>query len=274
MKKKNRLVAVLLACCATVCSFSTALQAGAVNLHDEATMTEEEKQIKELCDIVVSCTNAERAKEGLSELATFPLLNELACIRAEEISLSPSETYFSHNRPDGSSCFSLLKAEKEAFKYATSGENIAAGRADPVSTVEQWMKSEGHRKNILGDKYTHIGIGYYYNPDTEYGYYWSMYLIGSYSGSVPAVIEGQYIPGLTLGDVDGSHVINSQDAKQILHYAACRAAGVNIDVVSGFEDAADINGDGVIDARDASIVLAYSAAMGANGSANLEDFIW
>ncbi|MDE6706909.1 MAG: hypothetical protein K2K06_02590 [Oscillospiraceae bacterium] len=271
MKKKNRLVAVLLACCATVCSFSTALQAGAVNLRDEATMTEEEKQIKELCDIVVSSVNAERAKEGLSELATFPLLNELACVRAEEISRPDC---FSHDRPDGSGCFSLLKAEKSAFKYATSGENIAAGRADPVSTVEQWMNSDGHRKNILNDKYTHIGIGYYYSPDAEYNYYWSMYLIGSYSGTEPAVIEGQYIPGLTLGDVDGSHVINAQDAKQILHYAACRAAGVNIDVVSGFEDAADINGDGVIDARDASIILAYSAAMGATGSANLEDFIW
>lgn len=271
MKKKNRLVAVLLACCATVCSFSTALQAGAVNLHDEATMTEEEKQIKELCDIVVSSVNAERAKEGLSELATFPLLNELACIRAEEISRPDC---FSHDRPDGSSCFSLLKAERDAFKYATSGENLAGGRADPVSTVQQLMESPKHRDNILGDKYTHIGIGYYYAPGTTYEYHWAMYLIGSYTSGSPAVIEGQYIPGLTLGDVDGSHVINSQDAKQILHYAACRAAGVNIDVVSGFEDAADINGDGVIDARDASIVLAYSAAMGANGSANLEDFIW
>ena len=159
MKKKNRLVAVLLACCATVCSFSTALQAGAVNLHDEATMTEEEKQIKELCDIVVSSVNAERAKEGLSELATFPLLNELACIRAEEISPSPSKQYFTHTRPDGSNCFSLLKAEKDNFKYSTSGENIAAGRADPVSTVQQWMNSQGHRDNILNDKFTHIGIG-------------------------------------------------------------------------------------------------------------------
>lgn len=273
MKKKNRLAAVLLACCATACSLVSTVQAGAVNLSDEATMTDQEKKIKEYCDIVVNCVNAERAKEGLSELATFPKLNELACVRAEEISMSPSETYFSHVRPDGSMAFSLLKSE--GIRYSMTGENIAAGRADPVAVVDQWMNSKGHRDNILKDKYTHVGIGYYYaGPDSEYEYYWTMYLIGSYSGSEPAVFDTQYIPSRSLGDVDGSHTINAQDAKQILHYVASRAAGIREDVTSGFEDAADVNGDGVIDAIDASIILAYSAAAGASGSANLEDFIW
>ncbi|MDE6004004.1 MAG: hypothetical protein K2G88_01275 [Oscillospiraceae bacterium] len=273
MTKKNRLAAILLACCATICSLGATVQAGAVNLSDEATMTDEEKEIKKLCDTVINCTNAERAKEGLPELATLPVLNELACVRAEEISRTPTETYFSHTRPDGSSCFSLLKSNME-FKYAKVGENIAGGNDDPASTVEQWMNSPAHRENIMKDAYTHIGIGYYHDPNTEYEYYWTMYLVGFYSGTEPRVFPEQYIPGRSLGDVDGSCAVNSNDAKQILHYAASRAAGVEIKVVSGFEDAADVNSDGIIDARDASIILAYSAAAGANGKANLEDFIW
>lgn len=266
MRKKNRLVAVLLACCATVCSLGT-VQAGAVNLHDEATMTEEEKMIKEYCDIVINTVNAERAERGLSELMTFPELNEVTCTRAEELA-----ELFDHYRPDGSICFSALK--EAGIRYSVSAENLAGGRADPVSTVEQWMNSEGHRKNILGEKYTHIGIGYYYLPGSTWEYHWSMFLIGSYEGSEPRVFETQYAPGRALGDVDGSHTINALDAKKILHYSACRAAGVEIDVVSDFVKTADVNGDGVVDARDASVILAYSAAVGAGESAVLEDFIW
>ncbi|MDE5753819.1 MAG: hypothetical protein K2H89_04680 [Oscillospiraceae bacterium] len=266
--KKNKLAAILLACCATVCSLGT-VQAGAVNLHDEATMTEEEKQIKEYCDIVVNCVNNERTERGLSELMTFPELSEITCIRAEELPVK-----FDHTRPDGSMCFSILK--ENGIRYSAVAENLAGGRPDPVSTVEQWMNSEGHRKNILGEKYTHIGIGYYYDADSDWKYHWSMFLIGTYDteSKEPFVFDGQYCPTRELGDADGSHVINSLDAKKILHYASSRAAGVEMGVVHDFIEAADVNGDGIVDARDASAVLAYCAAVGSGENAVLEDFIW
>ncbi|MDE6730359.1 MAG: hypothetical protein K2J71_06240 [Oscillospiraceae bacterium] len=266
--KTNKLAAILLACCATVCSLA-AVPAGAINLHDEATMTEQEKQMKEYCDIVINCVNNERTERGLSQLATFPELSELTYVRAVEI--SGGEDVFSHTRPDGSMCFSILK--ENGVRYSAVAENLAGGRADPVATVDQWMNSEGHRKNILGEKYTHIGIGYYYAPDSDFEYYWSMFLIGTYDSGVPHVFESQYMPSRELGDVDGSHSTDVQDAKKILRYAASRAAGVEMGVVSEFMDVADLNGDGIADARDASAILAYSAAVGSNGSAVLHDYI-
>ncbi|MDE5884553.1 MAG: hypothetical protein K2H29_05685 [Oscillospiraceae bacterium] len=264
--KKNKFAAILLACCATVCSLG-AVQASAINLHDEATMTEQEKQIKEYCDIVINCVNNERTERGLSELATFPELSEVAYIRAEELPV-----LFDHTRPDGTMCFTAIK--EAGIRYSAVAENLAGGRADPVATVEQWMNSEGHRKNILGEKYTHIGIGYYYDPNSDWGYNWSMFLIGTYDGTTPYVFDSQYTPGRELGDVDGSHTVDALDAKKILRYAASRAAGVEMGTVHDFMEVADLNGDGIADAKDASAILAYSAAVGSNGNAVLQDFIW
>jgi len=268
--KKNRVLSGFLACCTVgVSMLGSAINAGAINLHDSALMSEEEKQIKEYCDIAVNLVNNERVfYRGLPEVATFPLLNEVTCIRAEELAQE-----FGHYRPDGSLCFSVVKQAK--IKYGSIAENIAAGRADPASTMQQWMDSKGHRENILNPTYTHIGIGYFYKPETTYTYHWSMFLIMSTKGEEPAVFEGQYIPERWLGDPDGSHETNAADAKMILYYAANRAAGISISTPTGFTEAADINQDGNIDAVDAAAILEYSAAKGAGGdNIQLSDFIW
>ena len=206
--KKKLLVSGLLACCMAVFPMlHTAAAASAVNLHDSALMSDEEKMIKEYCDIAVNLVNNERVFErGLPEVATFPLLNEVTCIRAEELNQE-----FGHYRPDGSLCFSILK--QEGIKYSGVAENIAAGRTDPVSTVDQWMNSKGHRDNIINPAYTHLGIGYYHAPDTTY--YWSMFLISSMKGKEAAVVDSQYIPERWLGDPDGSHETIAADAKWV-----------------------------------------------------------
>lgn len=42
-----------------------------------------------------------------------------------------------------------------------SGENIAYGQKSPEEVMEAWMNSPGHRANILNEKFTTIGVGYY-----------------------------------------------------------------------------------------------------------------
>lgn len=121
---------------------------------------------------VVRLVNAERAKEGLSPLETFDTLDQAAAIRAVEI-----VTKFSHDRPDGSSCFTALNetgANRGAYTY---GENIAAGNATAAATVEQWMNSPGHRANILNPDFTHIGVGYA-SSSGGYRHYWVQMFVG------------------------------------------------------------------------------------------------
>ena len=66
--------------------------------------------------------------------------------------------YFSHNSPVYGSPFDMMKSF--GISYWAAGENIARGYKTPEGVVRGWMNSEGHRKNILKERYTHIGVGY------------------------------------------------------------------------------------------------------------------
>ena len=75
--------------------------------------------------------------------------------------------YFSHNiPPSGYNVFAVL--DKKGYCYAIAGENIGWNNyPDNVATgaVHQaFMKSPGHRSNILGKKWDVIGVGAYKGP--------------------------------------------------------------------------------------------------------------
>ncbi|MDR0223232.1 MAG: CAP domain-containing protein [Oscillospiraceae bacterium] len=102
---------------------------------------------------VLRLTNKERKNNGLSALSgNNATLNSAAMVRAPEII-----ERFSHTRPDDKRCFTAYT--DLGGKYSGMGENIAGGQATPDEVVEDWMDSEGHRKNILNPNYTHLGVG-------------------------------------------------------------------------------------------------------------------
>lgn len=114
----------------------------------------------EMVSQVIELVNEERVAAGKSKLTASAELNQAAAIRAEEITRT-----FSHNRPDGSKCFTAIN--DAGFSYSSAGENIAMGQTDANDVMNSWMNSQGHKSNILGD-FTNIGVGcYYYN-----GYYY------------------------------------------------------------------------------------------------------
>ena len=114
---------------------------------------------------VLMLVNKERHKEGLEPLTGFSLLQQVNDVRAEELT-----EYFSHTRPDGSSCFTAL--DQAGVPYSYAGENIAAGYSDLEAVMAGWMDSSGHRANILNVNFQHIGVGYHYNASSYYRRYW------------------------------------------------------------------------------------------------------
>ena len=131
-----------------------------VPLGPEATATEQHPYIQQIVDLV----NAERTKVGLARLTLDIQLSSAAQISAEE-----QYTLFSHSRPNGSSYRTVL--DENGISYMGCGENVAYGFRNPQAVMQGWMNSEGHKANILQEKFTHIGIGYYVGPN---GYhYWS-----------------------------------------------------------------------------------------------------
>ncbi|MCI8478875.1 MAG: hypothetical protein HFE97_11200 [Oscillospiraceae bacterium] len=128
---------------------------------------------EELAAEVVRLVNIERAKEGLAPLGTYDSLTAAAQIRAPELI-----TLFSHDRPDGSKCYTAMTQTGASKNAYTMGENIAAGNATAAATVEQWMNSPGHRANILNPNYTHIGVGYA-SSSSGYRHYWVQMFVGT-----------------------------------------------------------------------------------------------
>ena len=111
---------------------------------------------------VLNLVNMERAKVSARPLRLSNDLMGAASVRAEEIT-----RYFSHTRPDGSSCFTLVRDRNH-----TMGENIAAGSATPEAVVDQWMNSPGHRANMLNKSFKELGVGHMYKQGSTYGHYW------------------------------------------------------------------------------------------------------
>ncbi|NBE96080.1 CAP domain-containing protein [Nonomuraea sp. KC401] len=46
------------------------------------------------------------------------------------------------------------------FPYSLIAENVAMGYPAAATVLKDWLKSPGHRKNILNCSFTHIGVGY------------------------------------------------------------------------------------------------------------------
>lgn len=125
----------------------------------------EETEITQV-EEVLRLVNEERVQAGLEELELDPALCAAAQVRAGECVSS-----FSHTRPDGSSYKTALSDQGVEKSYV--GENVATGYQDARHVVEGWMKSEGHRANILNTSYCRIGIGLEENTGNRYrGYAW------------------------------------------------------------------------------------------------------
>lgn len=114
---------------------------------------------------VVSRVNSERSKRGLAGLDADQTLMDAAMVRAAEIVL-----YFEHARPNGMTWSSV--------DPKVTGENLARGSASTSKIMGMWMDSQGHRENILRDRFDSIGVAVI---EYEGNYYW-VQLFGSSPG--------------------------------------------------------------------------------------------
>lgn len=133
----------------------------------------EEQTITKLVQLIYQSINVERTTQGLSPLRTSSTLTSLAEEHSKEM---VTFGYFSHDRMPGSRPF-----DWGLDPGAGRGENIfmmpqQSFIPGPILSPEElvneitqgWMKSPGHRENILTNYFTYTGIGiakkgiYYY----------------------------------------------------------------------------------------------------------------
>ncbi len=103
---------------------------------------------------VIELTNARRAENNLPPLEENTKLNYAA---VEKLNDMFNNQYFAHVSPDNLGVSHW--AGDAGYDYLVIGENLALGNfADDADLVQAWMNSEGHRENILNEKYTDIGV--------------------------------------------------------------------------------------------------------------------
>jgi uncharacterized protein YkwD len=102
---------------------------------------------------VVELVNGERAKAGCGAVHSDSRLAAAAQGHSADMA---SRDYFDHTTPDGVDPWERAKA---AGYDTPTGENIAMGQRTAEDVVDGWMKSPGHRANILNCDSRAIGMG-------------------------------------------------------------------------------------------------------------------
>ena len=152
--------------------------------------------LKRIEDGFIGLVNAERASKGLHALTINLHLDDSAVIRAHEIKAS-----FSHTRPNGESCFSLI--DETIYSWTSLGENI--GYTSHVSNetfypseeyftptdeditkvytkmFQAFKNSSGHYANIISPDFKHMGVGVTYAESDYEGipYFYFAHFFGS-----------------------------------------------------------------------------------------------
>ena len=106
---------------------------------------------------LVQLANQQRVRAGLPALRANPRLMRAAQTHAEQTAALRKLAHVlpnaRHPRPED-----RLKAS--GYDWSAFGENLAFGQRSTSEATAEWMKSPGHRKNLLSPNYTELGTGY------------------------------------------------------------------------------------------------------------------
>jgi uncharacterized protein YkwD len=110
---------------------------------------------------ILCLANAERSQRGLVSLRENAKLRSAASGHSSRM---VRDGYFAHTTPDGDTFVDRILAAGYTKRTAgwSLGENLAWGTGDvgtPRGVHDAWMRSSGHRANILKASYRELGIG-------------------------------------------------------------------------------------------------------------------
>ncbi len=103
---------------------------------------------------VIKYTNIERMENNLALLIENQILNNIAKAKAEDMI---KYDYFAHVSPKQEEISDL--AQIFNYDFIIIAENLAyGGFKGDKEIVDAWMKSSGHRENILNPRFKEIGV--------------------------------------------------------------------------------------------------------------------
>ncbi|WP_425287361.1 CAP domain-containing protein [Paramesorhizobium deserti] len=114
--------------------------------------------------------NVIRKQHGLPPVDTDARLEQAALYQAKRMA---SRGKIGHSVGWGNGFVARLR---QAGIRGPAAENVAAGQRSTTEVFDAWMKSPGHRKNMLDREFRHYGLAWATPADKPRYIYWAMVL--------------------------------------------------------------------------------------------------
>lgn len=103
---------------------------------------------------ILALVNQKRKEAGCDPITLDRRLIDAANRHASDMA---RRGYFDHESPSGEKAGS--RVTDAGYSWRRYGENIAKGQESPYRVMADWMKSPGHRENILDCRLDEMGVG-------------------------------------------------------------------------------------------------------------------
>jgi uncharacterized protein YkwD len=140
------------------------------------------------------CANVERAKRNLPTLVHNRVLDRSAACHASNMA---RYDFSEHTDPWGRGPAERVDRFGSAAAFGVIGENLAAGDMTPADACVEWMRSAGHRANILDPAFRFVGGGFAAGQ-TALGYYYVQEFGGVGPGAPRASRQPQHGPRVVM----------------------------------------------------------------------------
>jgi len=137
--------------------------------------------------------NEERHRYGLGTLAFNAELAKAAQRHADDMARSMT---LSHSGPSDGSNLGDRVMRGTRYQYASVAENLhwQYPDNDPVEAHDGWMKSPGHRRNLLNGEYADVGLGYSTDGTASNHFYVQVFGKPSTAASSPSSSLSPFFP--------------------------------------------------------------------------------
>ena len=167
---------------ARVAAFAVAMLAALPAFAADPDPAEAAQMINEVRQRIAGCgamLRASAAPDDARPAASRPALawNAQLAAAAEQHARSMAENaFFDHTGLDGSRVGS--RTDAAGYRWRAVGENLAAGQRTLEAAVQGWLRSEGHCRNLLDERFADFGLARVVSrrPDDRYHVYWALVL--------------------------------------------------------------------------------------------------
>ncbi|POM57653.1 Hypothetical protein PHPALM_37805 [Phytophthora palmivora] len=201
------LVTMLTTLCASSASADFEAASSGNSTNNNTSRSLEEEAI-DYYSAMLSAVNRERTSRGLPKLCKNSKLQKAAQAHSADMA---RRNFLSHTGSDGSTMASRVQAA--GYRWTNIAENIAAGQTTVSSVMSTWMKSSGHRANILSTKNKMFGCSYAYSANSNSTALFA-FLVVTLFGSTVA------IPKPIIGTAVAVEVPNSTVTRELQTYSA------------------------------------------------------